>query len=48
MALRGEVYDVSSKPEFYKKGGGYHLFSGHEASYNMATESIKEADLDKR
>lgn len=48
VALRGEVFDVSSKPEHYKKGGGYHLFAGHDASYNLATGSLDPADLEKR
>ncbi|CAM9831649.1 unnamed protein product [Sphacelaria rigidula] len=47
VALRGEVYDVSSKPEHYKVGGSYHLFSGHDASYSLATGSLNKADLDK-
>lgn len=48
VALRGEVFDVSSKPQFYKKGGGYNLFAGHDASYSLATGSLDPADLDKR
>lgn len=48
VALRGEVFDVSSKPEHYKKGGSYHLFSGHDASYSLATGSLNPTDLDKR
>lgn len=48
VALRGEVFDVSSKPEHYKKGGGYHLFAGHDASYSLATGSLDPADLEKR
>eukprot|EP00904_Undaria_pinnatifida_P008944 jgi/Undpi1/517/HiC_scaffold_10.g03981.m1 len=47
IALRGEVFDVSSKPEHYKKNGGYHLFSGHDASFSLATGSLDPADLDK-
>ncbi|CAN0350866.1 unnamed protein product [Pylaiella littoralis] len=47
VALRGEVFDVSSKPEHYKKGGGYHLFAGHDASYSLALGSLDPADLDK-
>lgn len=48
MALRGEVFDVSSKPEHYKVGGGYHLFAGHDASYSLAMGSLDPADLEKR
>lgn len=48
VALRGEVFDVSSKPEHYKKGGGYHLFAGQDASYSLATGSLSPADLGKR
>lgn len=48
VALRGEVFDVSSKPQHYKKGGGYNLFAAHDASYSLATGSLDPADLDKR
>lgn len=48
VALRGEVFDVSSKPQHYKKGGGYNLFAGHDASYSLATGSLDPVDLDKR
>lgn len=48
VALRGEVFDVSSKPEHYKKGGGYNLFAGRDASYCLATGSLDPGDLEKR
>lgn len=48
VALRGEVFDVSSKPEHYKKGGGYHLFAGNDASYSLATGSLSPDDLGRR
>lgn len=48
IALRDEIFDVSSKPEHYKKNGGYHLFAGHDASYSLATGSLDPTDLDKR
>ncbi|CAM9184948.1 unnamed protein product [Hapterophycus canaliculatus] len=47
VALRGEVFDVSSKPEHYKQGGGYHVFAGHDASFSLATGSLDPADLEK-
>ena len=31
IALRGEVYDVSSASDFYGEGSGYHCFAGREA-----------------
>ncbi|CAM9802729.1 unnamed protein product, partial [Discosporangium mesarthrocarpum] len=48
VALRGEVFDVSSKPEFYKAGGAYHVFAGHDASVSLATSSFEPAELDSR
>eukprot|EP00903_Cladosiphon_okamuranus_P016704 g15397.t1 len=47
IALKGEVFDVSSKPEHYKKGGAYNVFAGHDASYSLATGSLDPADLEK-
>jgi membrane-associated progesterone receptor component len=45
IALRGEVYDVSSAKEFYGEGCGYNCFAGREASRAMAKLSFEEEDL---
>jgi len=45
IALRGEVYDVSSASDFYGEGSGYHCFAGREASRAMARLSFEEEDL---
>ncbi|CAM9827845.1 unnamed protein product [Choristocarpus tenellus] len=46
VAIRGEVFDVSSKANFYKKGGSYNVFAGHDASVNLATGSLSPDTLD--
>lgn len=45
IALRGEVYDVSTASDFYGEGSGYHCFAGREASRAMARLSFEEEDL---
>jgi membrane-associated progesterone receptor component len=45
VALRGEVYDVSSAHELYGPGQGYHLFAGRDSSRAMAKLSFEETDL---
>ncbi|KAG0242281.1 hypothetical protein BGW41_004495 [Actinomortierella wolfii] len=32
VAIKGIVFDVSSKRETYAPGGGYHVFAGKDAS----------------
>lgn len=46
LALKGVIYDVSSS-EFYCKGGAYSVFSGHDASVNLAKMSHDEQYFDK-
>jgi membrane-associated progesterone receptor component len=41
LGVKGIVYDVSTKAEFYGVGGGYSLFSGREASRGLAKSSTK-------
>lgn len=41
LAVKGVVYDVSSKREFYGAGSGYSVFSGKEASRGLAKSSTK-------
>lgn len=46
VAVKGEIYDVSSSP-FYKPGQAYHVFTGHDASINLAKMTHDEQLLDK-
>ena len=36
------VFDVSSRPDFYGPGSGYHIFTGRDASRALATMNLKE------
>jgi membrane-associated progesterone receptor component len=42
IAINRNVYDVSSKPEFYGPGSMYENFSGRDASRGMAKNSFDE------
>ncbi len=44
LALKGVIYDVTGS-DFYGKGGAYGLFSGHDASVNLAKMSHDESLL---
>ncbi|CAI5729184.1 unnamed protein product [Peronospora farinosa] len=46
IALLDEVYDVSSKRDFYGPDEGYHLFAGRDASRALAKMSFEKQDLD--
>jgi membrane-associated progesterone receptor component len=46
IGVLDEVYDVSSKRDFYGPGEGYHLFAGRDASRALAKMSFEKADLD--
>ncbi|CAK4629922.1 hypothetical protein LEN26_020232 [Aphanomyces euteiches] len=46
IAIKGIVYDVSRKRDFYGPGEGYHLFAGREAARALAKMSFEPADLD--
>ncbi|KAG9399116.1 hypothetical protein AC1031_012074 [Aphanomyces cochlioides] len=46
IAIKGVVYDVSRKRDFYGPGEGYHLFAGREAARALAKMSFEPADLD--
>ena len=46
MALRGVIYDVSNS-DFYSKEGAYSVFSGADASINLAKMSHDKDLLNK-
>ncbi|EQC39164.1 hypothetical protein SDRG_03370, partial [Saprolegnia diclina VS20] len=46
VAIKGDVYDVSTKADFYGPGAGYHLFAGRETARALAKMSFEAADLD--
>lgn len=45
IAIRGQIYDVSSSRMFYGPGGSYAMFAGREASRALALLSFKPQDL---
>ncbi|KAJ4966656.1 hypothetical protein NE237_018505 [Protea cynaroides] len=45
MAIKGQVFDVSSSRRFYGPDGPYASLSGKDASRALATMSFKEKDL---
>lgn len=46
LALKGVIYDVSNS-DFYSKDGAYSVFSGHDASVNLAKMSHDKQFLNK-
>ncbi|KAL6077616.1 Membrane steroid-binding protein 2 [Balamuthia mandrillaris] len=46
VCIKGRIYDVSSRPQFYGPGGPYHLFAGRDASRALALGSLEEKDMD--
>ncbi|KAI4348528.1 hypothetical protein L6164_009241 [Bauhinia variegata] len=45
MAIRGQIYDVSSSRNFYGPGGPYAMFAGKECSRALALLSFKPEDI---
>lgn len=45
IALKGDIFDVSSAKEFYGEGSGYNCFAGRDATRAMAKLSFDEIDL---
>ncbi|KAM2976426.1 hypothetical protein FF2_013497 [Malus domestica] len=45
MAIRAQIYDVSSSRNFYGPGGAYAMFAGREASRALALLSFKPQDI---
>lgn len=46
LALKGIIYDVTGS-DFYSKGGAYSVFSGYDASVNLAKMSHDEGFRNK-
>ncbi len=46
IALKGQIYDVTGSP-FYAPGAGYHGFTGHDATLNLAKMSYEEQYYNK-
>ncbi|KAG0355796.1 cytochrome b5-like heme/steroid binding domain-containing protein [Gamsiella multidivaricata] len=44
VAIKGAVFDVSSKKEMYGPGAGYHCFAGKDASKALGKSSLKPED----
>ncbi|KAF3441494.1 hypothetical protein FNV43_RR15408 [Rhamnella rubrinervis] len=45
IAIKGQIYDVSSSRMFYGRGGPYAMFAGREASRALALLSFKPQDI---
>ncbi|XP_027359308.1 probable steroid-binding protein 3 [Abrus precatorius] len=45
MAIKGQIYDVSSGRNFYGPGGPYAMFAGKECSRALALLSFKPEDI---
>ncbi|EGX54263.1 hypothetical protein TWF173_006185 [Orbilia oligospora] len=45
LALKGKVFDVSSKPMFYGPGASYSLFAGRDASRGLAKGVLDQSLL---
>ncbi|CAH7684261.1 cytochrome b5-like heme/steroid binding domain-containing protein [Phakopsora pachyrhizi] len=44
VAIKGIVFDVSSKREVYGPGGSYHIFAGKDGSKGLGRSSLKPED----
>jgi len=44
LAVKGKIFDVSGNRITYSPGGGYHMFSGKDASRALGISSLKKAD----
>ncbi|XP_055835218.1 probable steroid-binding protein 3 [Solanum dulcamara] len=45
MAIKGQIYDVSTSKMFYGPGGAYAMFIGRDASRALALLSFKPEDI---
>eukprot|EP01100_Stratorugosa_tubuloviscum_P004785 TRINITY_DN2206_c0_g1_i1.p1 TRINITY_DN2206_c0_g1~~TRINITY_DN2206_c0_g1_i1.p1 ORF type:complete len:184 (-),score=78.67 TRINITY_DN2206_c0_g1_i1:46-528(-) len=46
ISIKGTVYDVSSRSNFYGPGCAYSIFAGREASRALAKSSLKVEDVE--
>lgn len=46
LGILGNVYDVSIGREFFGPTGPYRIYAGHDATYALASMSLKQSDLD--
>eukprot|EP00244_Chara_vulgaris_P007950 TRINITY_DN2988_c0_g1_i1.p2 TRINITY_DN2988_c0_g1~~TRINITY_DN2988_c0_g1_i1.p2 ORF type:complete len:105 (+),score=16.44 TRINITY_DN2988_c0_g1_i1:260-574(+) len=46
VAVKGNIYDVTSAPNFYGKGGNYHCLVGKDASRALGRMSLEKPDLE--
>mmetsp|Transcript_30663 Transcript_30663/g.70814 ORF Transcript_30663/g.70814 Transcript_30663/m.70814 type:complete len:396 (-) Transcript_30663:111-1298(-) len=46
-SILGRVYDVTSAKESFGPNGPYHMFAGHDGTYNLAVMSLKKHTVDK-
>jgi membrane-associated progesterone receptor component len=46
LAIKGKIYDVSSKPHFYGPGASYGVFAGRDVTRAMALASTDQKDID--
>ncbi|KAG0310066.1 hypothetical protein BGZ97_012821 [Linnemannia gamsii] len=44
VAIKGTVFDVSTKKELYGPKGSYHCFAGKDASKALGMSSVKPED----
>ncbi|CAO3642462.1 unnamed protein product [Cunninghamella blakesleeana] len=44
VAIKGDIFDVSAKAEYYGKGQGYNCFAGKDASRALGMSSLKPED----
>jgi hypothetical protein len=47
ISIMGEVYDVSSGPEYYAPGAGYSAFAGKEGSVPFVTGIFTDEEMNK-
>ncbi|CAG8435559.1 2248_t:CDS:2 [Scutellospora calospora] len=46
VAIKGTIFDVTEKRDFYGLGGSYHAFAGKDASKGLATSTLEDVSGD--